>query len=160
MPNFSVWYNETYTYKGFFSANSREEALEMLDKIRDGEADLEYLPEFFSKDKNYDLEIDLLSLEGDDIEEKNMVNNTITVVGSDTSVGEVVESFMDNDSINDETLYTVESVDVYGLKNDVWNRLTGADIEIQTENGVTNRYIDPIREQFPAVDIEVVGVND
>jgi hypothetical protein len=91
--------------------------------------------------------------------EKNMVNNTITVVGADTSVGEVVESFIDNHLINDETIYEVGKIDVYGIGKD-WNRLTGADIEIETEGGITNRYIDPIREQFPAVDIEVVGVND
>jgi hypothetical protein len=91
--------------------------------------------------------------------EKNMVNNTITVIGADTSVGEVVESFMDNDSINDETLYEVGQIDVYGVGKD-WNRLTGADIQIETKNGITNQYIDPIRAQFPDVDIEVVNAND
>jgi hypothetical protein len=91
------------------------------------------------------------------IMENNMVNNTITVIGADTSVGEVVESFMDNDSINDETLYTVEKIEIYGVKNDAWNRLTGADIDIETKGGITNRYIDPIRAQFPDVDIEVVN---
>jgi len=89
--------------------------------------------------------------------EKIMVNNTITITGANVSVGEVVESFMDNDSINDETLYEVSSVEVYGIENDGWNRLTGADIEINTKDGVTNEYIDPIRAQFPAVDIEVVN---
>lgn len=91
------------------------------------------------------------------IMESNMVNNTITVIGADTSVGEVVESFMDNDSINDETLYTVEKVRIYGVENDAWNRLSGADIDIETKGGITNRYIDPIRAQFPDVDIEVVN---
>ena len=89
-----------------------------------------------------------------------MVNNKITVIGADTSVGEVVESFIDNHLINDETLYEVGQIDVYGVNNNAWNRLTGADIEIETENGVTNRYIDPIRAQFPDVDIEVVNQND
>lgn len=89
--------------------------------------------------------------------EKIMVNNTITVVGADVSVGEVVESFMDNDSINDETLYGVNSVEIFGIENDGWNRLTGAEIEIETQGGITNRYLDPVREQFPAVDIEVVN---
>jgi len=89
-----------------------------------------------------------------------MVNNRITITGADISVSEVVDSFMDNDSINDETLYTVEKIDVYGINNDGWNRLTGADIDIETDKGVTNKYIDPIRLQFPAVDIEVVNEND
>lgn len=89
--------------------------------------------------------------------EKIMVNNTITVTGADVSVGEVVESFMDNDSINDDTLYGVNSVEIFGIENDGWNRLTGAEIEIETDGGITDRYLDNVRAQFPAVDIEVVN---
>lgn len=88
--------------------------------------------------------------------EDSMTATTIKIIGTDVNVGEVVESFMDNHLINDEALYEVESVEVFGEVNE-WNRLTGAEITISADMPITNRYIDPIREQFPAVDIEVVN---
>ena len=63
MSDYSVWYSETYTYKGYFTANSKEHALELLKKVNMGEIQIDELPEFGSKDKNYDLEISTETLE-------------------------------------------------------------------------------------------------
>lgn len=88
------------------------------------------------------------------IMENNMKKQTITIVGTDVNVGEVVESLLSNDSINDETLYRVNSTEVFGVEQS-WNRLTGAELIIETQGGIDNKKLDGMREQFPAVDIEV-----
>ena len=63
MPDYSVWYDEVYTYKGYFTADNREQALELLNKVAMGEIQMEQLPSFGSKDKGYELETDLNTLE-------------------------------------------------------------------------------------------------
>lgn len=54
MPKYEFWYEESYTYKGWFEADNLEHANELLDQIRDGELELEELPNSGSKDKNYE----------------------------------------------------------------------------------------------------------
>lgn len=63
MATFEIWYSETYTYKAWFNADDKEAALAMLEQVRDGEADLEELPNFGNKDKGYELELDIASVE-------------------------------------------------------------------------------------------------
>ena len=58
MPDYSVWYSDTYTYKGYFTADNKEQALELLNKVEMGEILMEQLPKFAFKDKGYELEID------------------------------------------------------------------------------------------------------
>lgn len=57
MTDYSVWYSDTYTYKGYFTADNKEHALELLNKVEMGEIQMDELPEFAFKDKNYELEI-------------------------------------------------------------------------------------------------------
>jgi hypothetical protein len=57
MATYTFWYSETYTNKGWFTADNKEQAIEMLDKIRLGEIDFEELPDFGRKDKNYEVDI-------------------------------------------------------------------------------------------------------
>lgn len=57
MPTFEIWYSETYTYKAWFQAEDKDKAIEMLEKVREGDAGLEELPDFGKKDKNYELDI-------------------------------------------------------------------------------------------------------
>jgi hypothetical protein len=58
MPEFEFWYDETRTYKAWFTAKDREAALELLDRVQDGDLDLENLPDFANKDKGYEIAID------------------------------------------------------------------------------------------------------
>jgi hypothetical protein len=51
------WYTESTVKKGFFEADTLEEAREYLASVADGPMDLEDLPSFSSKDKDYDLDI-------------------------------------------------------------------------------------------------------
>lgn len=61
---FTFWYSETYTYKAWFEAESIEEARELLDQVWNSDLDMEEdLPKFGNKDKNFELDIDMVSLE-------------------------------------------------------------------------------------------------
>lgn len=63
MARYTVWYSETYTYKAWFEADSKEHAQELLEQVRDSEIDVEELPEFGNKDKNYELDVAVETLE-------------------------------------------------------------------------------------------------
>lgn len=63
MARYTVWYSETYTYKAWFEADSKEHAQELLGQVRDSEIDVEELPEFGNKDKNYELDVAVETLE-------------------------------------------------------------------------------------------------
>lgn len=59
MASFEFWYSETYTFKGYFEAESQQEADEMLEDVRNQRGLLgDILPEFDFKDKGYEMEID------------------------------------------------------------------------------------------------------
>lgn len=59
MPTYEIWYDETYTYKAWFTADSEEQAKELLSLIQDGQAEFDSLDDFQSKDKGYELQIEL-----------------------------------------------------------------------------------------------------
>ena len=64
MPEFEIWYSETYTYKAWFSADSKEQAIELLESAQQGDIDLESdLTGFSRKDKGYELDLEPLSVE-------------------------------------------------------------------------------------------------
>lgn len=63
MPEFEIWYSETYTYKAWFTANDKEQALELLEQVESDEIEMDDLPGFGKKDKSYEIEMDLPSLE-------------------------------------------------------------------------------------------------
>jgi hypothetical protein len=67
MPTYEIWYDETYTYKAWFTADSKEHAKELLGLVQDGQAEFDSLDDFESKDKGYELEIELSTIT--DIEE-------------------------------------------------------------------------------------------
>ncbi len=58
MPTYEFWYDETYTAKGWFTAENAKKAQEMLDELEAGNFTFDDLPEFGKKDKNYTLELD------------------------------------------------------------------------------------------------------
>jgi hypothetical protein len=63
MKDFTFWYDETYIYKGGFQANSAEEAQELLEQVFSGEKDINDLPGFWNKDKGYESNYDLKTLQ-------------------------------------------------------------------------------------------------
>ncbi len=63
MAKYTVWYSETYTYKAWFEADSKEHAQELLEQVRGSEIEVEELPEFGNKDKNYELDVAVETLE-------------------------------------------------------------------------------------------------
>jgi hypothetical protein len=64
MPEFEIWYSETYTYKAWFSADSKEQAIELLEAVQQGDLDLESdITGFSRKDKGYELDLEPLSVE-------------------------------------------------------------------------------------------------
>jgi hypothetical protein len=58
MATFEFWYSETIDSKGWFEADSLEHAKELIEKVREFEIDVEELPEFFSKEKGNERQID------------------------------------------------------------------------------------------------------
>jgi hypothetical protein len=58
MPEYEFWYNEEYTYKAWFTAETKEEAERLMSLVDTGELDIEDLPKFGKKDKNYEINID------------------------------------------------------------------------------------------------------
>ena len=57
MAEFVFWYTEDSVKKCLFEADTLEEAREYLASVASGPMDLEDLPNFSSKDKDYNLEI-------------------------------------------------------------------------------------------------------
>jgi SepF-like predicted cell division protein (DUF552 family) len=66
MPTYQIWYDETNTYKAWFTADSEEQAKELIDEVENGNVDITELPNFENNGKNYELRIDELT----EIEEK------------------------------------------------------------------------------------------
>jgi hypothetical protein len=60
MPTYEFWYNETYTYKAWFTAEDKDQAIKMIESVEQGNLDIEDLPEFGKKDKNYEIELDTI----------------------------------------------------------------------------------------------------
>jgi hypothetical protein len=60
MPTYEFWYNETYTYKAWFTAEDKDQALKMIESVEQGNLDIEDLPKFGKKDKNYEIELDAI----------------------------------------------------------------------------------------------------
>lgn len=56
MPTYEIWYSESYTYKAWFDADSKEEAVNLLEQVQNGELMIDDLPEFGNKDKGYELD--------------------------------------------------------------------------------------------------------
>jgi hypothetical protein len=69
MATFTFWYSETYTNKGWFTADNEDEARKLLEQVQDGELSPDDLPDFGFKDKGYELDISPETL--DQIEETN-----------------------------------------------------------------------------------------
>ena len=65
MPTYEFWYNEEYTYKAWFQAENKEEAEKLMALVDEGELDIDELPEFGKKDKNYEINIDPITGEDD-----------------------------------------------------------------------------------------------
>lgn len=64
MPKeYVFWYSETYTRKAWFTADTPEEAVAMLESVQESETEIEELPNFGQKDKSYELDIDIWSME-------------------------------------------------------------------------------------------------
>ena len=57
MAEYVFWYTEGTIKKGFFTADTLEEAREYLASVADGPMDLEDLPNFSSKEKTFDLDV-------------------------------------------------------------------------------------------------------
>jgi hypothetical protein len=64
MKRYVFWYSETLTSKGFFDAESLEEAQELLSRFEQGEIGSSDLPSFSDSLKAVEVEVDLSSLEG------------------------------------------------------------------------------------------------
>ena len=60
---YTFWYTESYTNKGYFEAESKEEALALLAKVASGDTCLDELPEWWYKDKGYELDMSTDTLE-------------------------------------------------------------------------------------------------
>jgi hypothetical protein len=63
MATYRFWYDETHTYKAWLSADSNEQALELINKVQYGEMSVSDLPGFNKTDKNYEILIDTINLE-------------------------------------------------------------------------------------------------
>jgi hypothetical protein len=61
MPTYEFWYDETNTFKAWFTADNEEQARELVSEVEDGNVDITELPDFQNKDKNYELRIDGLT---------------------------------------------------------------------------------------------------
>ena len=63
MPTYNFWYSETLVFVAGFDAENIEEAKRLLRELRESNEDPADLPNFESKQKNSELQIDLESLE-------------------------------------------------------------------------------------------------
>jgi putative SOS response-associated peptidase YedK len=61
MATFEFWYDETYTFKAWFEAESQEEADALIEQVEEGELEITELPKFVNKDKGYELAIGAVS---------------------------------------------------------------------------------------------------
>jgi hypothetical protein len=85
-------------------------------------------------------------------EEKSMIDNTITVTGTDVNVGEAVDAVINGEADLSVT-YEYKSADMYGVGDDP--RKVGANVDVQTLVPITNEDLDGFRIQFPAIEAEV-----
>ena len=81
-----------------------------------------------------------------------MIDNTITVTGTDVNVGEAVDAVINGEADLSVT-YEYKSADMYGVGDD--SRKVGADVDVQTLVPITNEDLDGFRNQFPAIEAEV-----
>ena len=58
MAEFEIWYSEVETFKGYFHAKDKKEAEELLDKLRSGLIDFDDIEGWYSKAKEYSLELE------------------------------------------------------------------------------------------------------
>jgi hypothetical protein len=58
MPIYEFWYDETNTYKAWITADSLEQAKELVSQVEEGEIEMEDLPDFENRSKAYELLID------------------------------------------------------------------------------------------------------
>jgi hypothetical protein len=58
MPVYEFWYDETNTFKAWITADSLEQAEELVNKVQDGNLEMEDLPGFENRSKAYELLID------------------------------------------------------------------------------------------------------
>jgi len=65
MNEYTFWLDETDTYKAVFTADSYDQALELLEKVQAFEIDITELPNFQKFGKNYEQTIAIDTLEGD-----------------------------------------------------------------------------------------------
>ena len=66
MPRFTVWFSQTDTSKAWFDADSKEHALELLEKLNTGEIDQTELTNLGMSLKNVELVYDPFTLEAVD----------------------------------------------------------------------------------------------
>lgn len=66
MATFSFWYDETETHKAWFEADSIEHARELIEQVRQCELDIEELPNFVNKSKDYGIDIALETIESEE----------------------------------------------------------------------------------------------
>jgi hypothetical protein len=57
METYEIWYDEVYTYKAWFTADSKEQAQELLERVESGEIEIDSLDNFVSKDKGHEIQI-------------------------------------------------------------------------------------------------------
>ena len=57
MATYSIWYTEAETYKGYFEAENAEAAKKLLHDLEDGFINFDDLPDWYSKGKDYSLNI-------------------------------------------------------------------------------------------------------
>lgn len=88
------------------------------------------------------------------IEELNsMKKTTINISGTDVNVGDALEAVIDG-SANLGNDYQYLSADMYGVGDDI--RKVAADVEIESNPELAQSNLDGLREQFPAVDVDLV----
>jgi hypothetical protein len=63
MPQYTIWFSETYTNKGWYNADNLEQAKEIANKLELGEITFDDLQGWGYKDKGYELDVDTVSVE-------------------------------------------------------------------------------------------------
>ena len=58
MATYEIWYNEVETFKGYFEAETEEQALELIEKVRDGIIDYTDIEGWESYVADYSLDVD------------------------------------------------------------------------------------------------------
>lgn len=70
MPEYEFWYDETYTYKAYFTADDNTHAKRILEMIENGTISPEDIEGVQLKDKGYEIGVDagsLSRLDGEDV---------------------------------------------------------------------------------------------